>query len=115
VVAAESAELARRESRYRGGRPPLELTGRTAILVDDGLATGATAQAAVAAARRLGAERVVLAAPVGAPEALDWLADSADEVVCPLAPADFGAVSAFYQRFDQVSEDQVRRCLERSR
>jgi predicted phosphoribosyltransferase len=114
VVAAESVELARREARYRAGRPPLELTGRTAILVDDGLATGATAQAAVTAARRLGAERVVLAAPVGAADALSWLAGSADEVVCPLAPADFGAVSAFYQRFEQVTEGQVRQCLERA-
>jgi putative phosphoribosyl transferase len=107
VTAAESAELARREERYRADRPPLALAGRTAILVDDGLATGATAAAAVAVARGLGAARVVMAAPVGAPEAVARLAEVADEVVCPLVPPGFGAVSRFYRRFGQVSAPEV--------
>jgi predicted phosphoribosyltransferase len=107
VVAAEAAELDRRERAYRAGRPPLALAGRTAILVDDGLATGATAYAAVAVARRLGAARVVMAVPVGAPEAVDRLAGVADEVYCPLVPAHFGAVSRFYRHFGQVSTAEV--------
>jgi putative phosphoribosyl transferase len=111
VVAAESAELARREERYRAGRPPVALAGRTAILVDDGLATGATAAAAVAVARGLGAARVVLAVPVGSAEAVARLAKVADEVVCPLVPGRFGAVSRFYHEFHQVSTDEVAELL----
>jgi putative phosphoribosyl transferase len=107
VVAAESAELERREQIYRTGRPPLALAGRTAILVDDGLATGATAAAAVAVARRLGAARVVMAVPVGAAEAVNRLAEVADEVHCPLVPPHFGAVSRFYRHFGQVSTAEV--------
>lgn len=101
------AELTEREQRYRGGRDRLELTGQVAIVVDDGLATGATARAAVAVARSLGATRVVLAAPVAAPDALALVREVADEVVCPLAPAGFGAVSRYYRRFDQITDEQV--------
>ena len=107
VVAAESTELEHRERIYRAGRPPLTLTGRTAILVDDGLATGATATAAVGVARALGAVRVVMAVPVGAAEAVDRLVQVADEVHCPLVPPYFGAVSRFYRHFGQVSTDEV--------
>jgi len=107
VIAAESAELDRRERTYRAGRPPLALAGRTAILVDDGLATGATASAAVAVARGLGAARVVMAVPVGAPEAVNRLAEVADDVHCPLVPPHFGAVSRFYRHFGQVSTAEV--------
>jgi putative phosphoribosyl transferase len=107
IIAAESAELDRRERLYRAGRPPLTLGGRTAILVDDGLATGATAAAAVAVARTLGATRVVVAVPVGAPDAVDRLARVADEVYCPLTPSRFGAVSRFYRHFAQVSTAEV--------
>jgi len=107
VVAAESAELERREQRYRAGRPPLALADRTAILVDDGLATGATACAAVAVARGLGAARVVMAVPVGAAEAVARLDEVADEVICPLVPPHFGAVSRFYRHFGQVSTSEV--------
>jgi predicted phosphoribosyltransferase len=103
----EEAELARRERLYRAGRPALDLTGRTAIVVDDGLATGATARAAVAVARGLGAAWVVLATPVAAPDALGLVRAAADEVVCPLAPPQFGAVSRYYDRFGQVSDDEV--------
>jgi putative phosphoribosyl transferase len=101
------AELTRREQRYRADRPPLSLTDRVAIVVDDGLATGATALVAVKVAGQLGAHRVVMAAPVAAPDALARVAEIADEVVCPLAPLDFEAVSRYYHRFDQVSDDEV--------
>jgi predicted phosphoribosyltransferase len=107
VTRAETDELGRREERYRQGRPPLSLDGRVAIIVDDGLATGASARAAVAAARRLNAARVVVAVPVGAPDAVDTLRREADEVVCPLTPPDFGAVSRFYQHFPQTSDEEV--------
>ena len=107
VVAYEQAELTRRESRYRAGRALLDLTGRIAILVDDGLATGATAAVAVTVARQLGASRTVLAAPVGSAEAVAWLRETADEVCCPLVPHEFGAVSRFYRSFDQVTDDEV--------
>ncbi|MPZ29076.1 MAG: phosphoribosyltransferase [Micromonosporaceae bacterium] len=107
VQRREEAELERRERLYRAGRAPLDLTGRTAIVVDDGLATGATARAAVAVARKLGAATVVAAAPVAAPDALAQLRAVADEVACPLAPAQFGAVSRYYDRFGQVGDDEV--------
>ena len=107
VVSSESAELTRREHRYRGARAPLTLAGRVALLVDDGLATGASARAAVAVARSLGADRVVVAVPVGAKDALAQLATEADEVVCPWQPADFGAVSRFYDDFGQVADAEV--------
>jgi putative phosphoribosyl transferase len=107
VTSEEGAELARREARYRAGRPPLNLAGHTAILVDDGLATGATAAVAVEVAHRMGAGRTVLAAPVGSTEAVAWLRRLADEVVCPLVPPEFGAVSRFYEDFPQTSDDEV--------
>ena len=107
VTEAEAAELLRREQRYRGGRPAPELTGRVAVLVDDGIATGATARAAVLIARDLGALRVVLAAPVGSAPGDEWIGRCADEVVCPLVPPDFAAVSHYYDKFPQVSDDEV--------
>jgi predicted phosphoribosyltransferase len=113
VTAAETAELTRREQRYRAGRALLALGGRTAILVDDGLATGASAAAAVAVARALGATRVVLAVPVGPPDAVARLARLADEVCCPLTPAGFGAVGRYYLDFTQVSDDEVTTLLSR--
>lgn len=108
VIAAETAEVTRRERRYRPGRGAPELTGRTAVLVDDGLATGASARAAVWVARDLGAARVVVATPVGSPPARDWVAEAADEVLCPLVPPDFSAVSRYYDSFPQVSDAEVR-------
>jgi predicted phosphoribosyltransferase len=107
VTARESAELARRERLYRGDRPPLDLTGRVAVIVDDGLATGATALAAVEVARRLGAVEVVLAVPVAAPDSLARVRRAADLAVCPLAPPTFTAVSQFYSEFSQVLDDEV--------
>src|SRR5207244_609011 len=99
VIHHERGELDRRERRYRQGRPQLDLTGRAAILVDDGLATGATARAAVAVARTLGAAYVTVAAPVGSREAVAHLQLIADEVVCLHTPAEFGAVSRYYDDF----------------
>jgi predicted phosphoribosyltransferase len=107
VIANESAELTRREALYRRGRPPLDLNGRVAIVVDDGLATGATARAAVAVARRMGAGAVVVAVPVGAVDAIALLIAEADDVVCPLRPARFGAVSAYYGAFPQTTDGEV--------
>lgn len=111
VVRRELAELERRERTYRAGRPPLRLDGRIAVIVDDGLATGATARAAVAVARQLGAARVVVAVPVAAPEAYQALTAEADEVVCPLLPSDFGAVSRYYVDFHEVPDQEVTAAL----
>lgn len=107
VVHDASDELARREAAYRGDRPPLRLAGKLALIVDDGLATGATARAAVAVARGLGAPSVVLAVPVGSKTSVAALATVADRVVCPLASEDFEAVSRFYDNFDQTTDDEV--------
>lgn len=111
VIAAESKELGEREARYRAGRPPLSLAGKIAIIVDDGLATGATARAAVLVARHLGAESVTVAVPVGAADSLRLLRAEADKVVCPLAPEFFGAVSRFYDSFPQTTDAEVTRAL----
>lgn len=107
VATGEAEELVRREALYRRGRPPLSLDGRVAIIVDDGLATGATARAAVAVARKMGAATVVVAVPVGAADSVELLRREADEVVCPLIPANFGAVSRFYRSFPQTQDDEV--------
>lgn len=107
----EQAELERRERLYRAGRPPLDLAGRTAVIVDDGLATGATARAAVQVARHLGAARVVVAVPVGSREAYEMLAAEADQVVILETPPDFMAVGAYYEDFHEVSDDEVTQAL----
>lgn len=112
VARIERAEVDRRARLYRGDAPPLDLRGRTAVLVDDGLATGSTMMAAVAVARRLGAAAVIVAVPVGSPEACRRLAARADRVVCPLMPAAFGAVGYWYHDFRQTDDDEVRRLLE---
>ncbi len=104
-------ELRRQERHHRAGREPVSLAGRTAILVDDGLATGATMRAAAVAARRAGAAHVVVAVPVAAPEALDAVADVADEVVCVAAPAAFGAVGRWYADFAATPDSVVRALL----
>jgi predicted phosphoribosyltransferase len=99
------------ERRLRGDRPPLALDGTTAVLVDDGLATGATMRVAAVAARRAGATRVVIAVPVGSPEAVRALDGLADEVVCLLVPANLRAVGLYYRDFSPVEEAEVRRLL----
>lgn len=107
VEREERGELAAREQRFRGGRGALALAGRTAILVDDGLATGSTARAAIRGARALGADRVVLAVPVGDAAVCDALRAEADEVVCPSTPASLMAVGMWYDDFRQVTDDEV--------
>jgi putative phosphoribosyl transferase len=111
VIAEEMAELSRQEIAYRGDRPPLPLTDRIAILVDDGMATGATARAAVLAARRLAPARVVLGVPVAPQQALDDLSDVTDEIVCPFTPDPFEAVGRWYRDFNPTTDAQVRALL----
>ncbi len=114
VEERERADLDRQAERFRAGRPHVEVAGRTAILVDDGIATGSTARAACQVARRLGAARVVLAVPVGAPESLEALADVCDEVVCLRAPEFFMAVGTFYDDFRHVPDTEVSDLLARA-
>jgi putative phosphoribosyl transferase len=111
VAAAELVELRRRERAYRGDLPAVELAGAVVLLVDDGLATGATVMAAVQAVRAAGPSRVVVAVPVGAPDACRRVSAVADEVVCLHAPESFGAVGAYYSDFGQTSDDEVERLL----
>ncbi|MBN0042715.1 phosphoribosyltransferase [Streptomyces actuosus] len=111
VVERERAELRRRERLYREGRPAADLSGRTAIVVDDGLATGATARAALRAVRRSAPEHVVLAVPVSSPEAARSLRPEVDDLVCLSMPPDFRAVGLWYEDFEQVSDDDVLRAL----
>jgi predicted phosphoribosyltransferase len=103
--------MQRRMERYREGQPMQEVRGKTVLLVDDGLATGGTARAAIAALRRMEPRRIVLAVPVCAPEAASALRGEADEVVCLAAPEDFHAVGYWYQDFDQTTDDEVLRLL----
>jgi putative phosphoribosyl transferase len=103
--------IAQRERQYRGARPPLRLGGRTAVIVDDGLATGATMRAAIAVASAGGAASIVVAVPVGSPDACAALRPEVDHLVCLLCPPDFRAVSLWYQRFDQTSDSEVQDLL----
>ena len=123
VAGLDDAELQRRaadrltvvaemERRLRGDRPALELTGRPVVLVDDGLATGATMRVAAVAARRAGASEVVVAAPVGSPEAVRSLEELADEVVCIDVPVHLRAVGLSYRDFSAVGEEEVTRLLQ---
>jgi putative phosphoribosyl transferase len=114
VVAAEQAELVRRESVFRSSRGALALRGQTAILVDDGIATGSTTRAAIEAARRLGAARIVVAAGVAPLATALALKSEADEIVCPLTPREFRSVSLFYDDFPQLSDEDVRSLLNRA-
>jgi putative phosphoribosyl transferase len=112
VTARETAELERREQLYRNGRPAPELRDRVAILIDDGLATGATMRAAVKALRQLGAARIVVAVPVGPPETCRELEHDADQIVCGIAPQFFQAVGQYYEDFSQTSDEEVRDLLQ---
>ena len=111
VAAEQTTELERRLRVYRRGRPPLPAAGRTAIVVDDGLATGFTARAAVEVMRRRAADRVVLAVPVGPPDTVDELRDVADDVVCVETTQRFFGLSEWYDDFAQVSDEEVARLL----
>ncbi|GAA3370640.1 phosphoribosyltransferase family protein [Streptomyces sannanensis] len=107
VEQAERAALERQAARYRGERARVPLTGRTAVIVDDGVATGSTAAAACQVARAQGASRVVLAVPVAASDSVAWLRQEADAVVCVSERADFGSVGQWYLDFSQTSDDEV--------
>jgi len=112
VAEYEQKELERQQRAYRGEVPFPDLTGRTVIIVDDGLATGSTMRAAVRALRQSGPARIVVAVPVGAAETCRSLNDEADEVVCATASDDFHAVSLWYNEFSQTTDSEVRSLLE---
>ncbi len=114
LLERETAELARRVRAYRGDRPLPPLAGRTAILVDDGIATGRTTLAAVRALRRLEPRRLVVAAPVAAAQTAASLRREVDELVCLVEPEVFFAVGSWYERFGQTTDDEVRALLERA-
>jgi putative phosphoribosyl transferase len=113
VVAREEAELERREEAYRGGRPRPDLRGKVGILVDDGLATGATMRAAVEALRREGPAKLMVAVPTGAEESCEDLRPLVDELVCLTTPQPFYAVGLWYDDFTPTTDDEVRELLTR--
>src|SRR5262245_42600482 len=113
-IAAQEAEIERRQHAYRQGRPPQPVGGRVAIVVDDGVATGSTAVAALRWAREQGAERVVLAAPVAPPQSLERMRAEADDVLVLETPSPFFAVGEWYRNFDQTSDRQVVDALARA-
>jgi predicted phosphoribosyltransferase len=115
IAAREQDELERRERAYRGNRPPPDVRGRTVILVDDGLATGATMRAAVAALRQERAGRIVVAVPVASPDVCAELGREVDEIVCLETPEPFYAVGYWYQDFSPTTDEEVRDLLERAR
>ena len=114
IAAVEQRELERRERQYRGDRGFPDLRGKVVILVDDGLATGSTMRAAVAALRLEGPSRVVVAVPVAAPDVCDAFRAVADDIVCAATPVPFHAVGLWYDDFTQTTDDEVRDLLERA-
>lgn len=112
VIRSERAELERREQAYRGGRPPLRIHGRSVLVVDDGLATGASMRAALQVLRARRAARVVVAVPVAPPDTAYSLRGLADDVVCVHTPRSFRAVGAHYRHFDQTTDAEVHELLE---
>ncbi len=114
VTDMERKEAQKREAQFRGMRPAPRIAGRIVILVDDGLATGATMHASVRSVRNQAPAHVVVAVPVGSHEACEALAAEADEVVCPWRPEPFGAVGTYYQNFAQTTDEEVRQVLEHS-
>ena len=113
AVARELQELARRERLYRGDRPPPDVAGRTVIVVDDGLATGATMRAAVAALRQQQPARTVVAVPTASPDTCEALKTEADDVICAITPEPFFAVGHWYEDFTQTTDNEVRELLAR--
>lgn len=114
VAEREGRELERRESDYRGDRPLPEFAGRTAILVDDGLATGASMRVAVAALKQERPESIVVAVPVAPQDTCDMLREEANDVVCAITPEPFYAVGLWYRDFMQTTDEEVRNLLERA-
>jgi predicted phosphoribosyltransferase len=111
VVAREQQELTRREQLYRDNRSPLDVRGKTVILVDDGLATGATMVAAIKALRQHQAGRIVVAVPIASPEICDQMRAYVDDIVCAVTPEPFHAVGLWYEDFSQTSDEEVRDLL----
>jgi putative phosphoribosyl transferase len=114
VTTRETAELERREQLYRAGGPAPELRDRVVILIDDGLATGATMRAAVKALRQSGAAKIIVAVPVGPPDTCREIEEQADETICLSTPAFFQAVGQYYEDFSQTSDEDVRELLARA-
>lgn len=114
VAETELAELERREEVYRRGRPPIDVNGKTVILVDDGLATGSTMRAAVASLRRLGPARLVVAVPTASPSTCEDMRSIADDCVCASTPEPFHAVGIWYQDFSQTTDEEVCELLDRA-
>ena len=112
VIASESLELIRRQALYRGKREPLPVEGRTVIVVDDGVATGASMHAALMALRSAKPAWIVVAVPVATPGAQDRIGTAADDFVCVLSPPGFRSVGQFYRDFEQTSDEQVRELLQ---
>lgn len=114
VTERERAELRRREEKYRGDRPDLDLKGRTVILVDDGLATGATMEAAIEAAKSRNPRQLVVAVPTAPPDTARRLSEMVDEMVCVQTPEPFGGVGGWYENFSQTTDEEVIDYLERA-
>lgn len=114
VTAIELSELERREREYRGDRPPPDVRGKTVILIDDGLATGSTMRAAVAALKKEGAKKIVVAVPVAPPDTCRELATQVDDIVCAVTPEPFRAVGLWYADFSQTTDEEVRELLDRA-
>jgi putative phosphoribosyl transferase len=115
ITAQEIAEVNRRLRFFRGGRPEMEVGGRTTILVDDGLATGVTARAAVEAMKLRKPGRLILAAPVCAAQTAELFASKVDELLCLASPSDLGAIGLWYKNFDQTTDEEVVQLLEEAR
>lgn len=114
VAVREGEELARRERLYRGNRPPPQISGRVVILIDDGLATGSSMSAAIAALRKQGPAKIVVAVPVAAPSTCDEFRSEVDEIVCAVTPEPFYAVGLWYQDFSQTTDQEINELLERA-
>jgi len=114
VAATERTEMERREREYRGSRPAPEVRGKTVILVDDGLATGASMRAAVAALRQGQPARIVVAVPIAAPSTCEEFQDEVDEIICARTPEPFYSVGLWYQDFGQTTDEEVRDLLQRA-
>jgi putative phosphoribosyl transferase len=114
VAQKEREELQRRETLYRGDRSPRTIQGKTVILIDDGIATGSTMRAAIAALRQIGPESIIVAVPVAAADTCRELSAEADEVICADTPTTFFAISQFYRKFEQTTDEEVRDLLARA-
>ena len=112
VTKREAEELRRREREYRGIRPPVDVPGKTVIVVDDGLATGTTMKAAIAALRRQDPAKIIVAVPTASLETCEELKSAADEIVCAITPEPFYAVGFSYEDFEQTTDSEVRALIQ---